>query len=137
MAQSKQAEEADEAFNKGFFYNAIEMYNKAYTTEKKAGEKAVLIFKVAQAYRALGDGENAQVWYEKANKAQYPDPITYYYIGEAPQGTRQVRRRHRGIQQVQGEEPRRHARGRQFSLPSARTDLEGHAIPLQGILKCC
>ncbi|HQV39005.1 MAG: OmpA family protein [Flavobacteriales bacterium] len=83
MAQSKQAEEADEAFNKGFFYNAIEMYKKAYTTEKKAGEKAVLIFKVAQAYRALGDGENAQVWYEKANKAQYPDPITYYYIGEA------------------------------------------------------
>jgi len=58
MAQSKQAEEADEAFNKGFFYNAIEMYKKAYTTEKKAGEKAVLIFKVVQAYRVLGDGEN-------------------------------------------------------------------------------
>ncbi len=83
MAQGKQAEEADDAFNKGFFYNAIELYKKAYTTEKKASEKAVLIFKVAEAYRALGDAENAEVWYEKANKAQYPDPITYYYIGEA------------------------------------------------------
>lgn len=83
MAQGKQAEEADEAFNKGFFYNAIELYKKAYTTEKKASEKAVLIFKVAEGYRALGDAENAEVWYEKANKAQYPDPITYYYIGEA------------------------------------------------------
>jgi peptidoglycan-associated lipoprotein len=83
IAQGKQAEEADDAFNKGFFYNAIELYKKAYTTEKKASDKALLIFKVAQAYRALGDAENAEVWYEKANKAQYPDPITYYYIGEA------------------------------------------------------
>src|SRR5690606_15002184 len=83
MAQGKQAEEADEAFNKGFFYNAIELYKKAYTSEKKASEKAVLIFKVAEVYRALGDAENAEVWYERANKAQYPDPITYYYIGEA------------------------------------------------------
>jgi peptidoglycan-associated lipoprotein len=83
MAQSKQAEEADNAFKKGFFYNAIELYKKAYTTERKASEKAVLIFKVAEAYRALGDAQNAEVWYEKANKAQYPDPITYYYIGEA------------------------------------------------------
>lgn len=83
LAQGKQADEADAAFRKGFFYNAIELYKKAYTTEKKASEKAVLIFKVAEAYRALGDAANAEVWYEKANKAQYPDPITYYYIGEA------------------------------------------------------
>lgn len=83
MAQSKQAEEADDAFKKGFFYNAIEMYKKAYTTEKQASEKAVLIFKVAEVYRALGDAGNAEVWYEKANKAQYPDPITYFRIGEA------------------------------------------------------
>lgn len=81
MAQSKQAQEADDAFNRGFYYNSIEMYKKAYTEEKKASEKAELIFKVGEAYRALGDCENAQVWYEKANKAQYPDPITYYYIG--------------------------------------------------------
>ena len=83
MAQGKQAEEANVAFQKGFFYNAIELYKKAYTTEKKASEKAALIFKVAEAYRALGDAPNAEVWYEKANKAQYADPITYYYIGEA------------------------------------------------------
>lgn len=83
MAQGKDAKEADDAFNKGLYFNAIELYKKAYTTEKKASEKAVLIFKVGEAYRALGDAQNAQVWYEKANKAQYPDPITYYYIGEA------------------------------------------------------
>ncbi len=83
MAQNREAKDADEAFKKGFFFDAIELYKKAYTTEKKASEKAVLIFKVGEVYRAMGDAENAEVWYEKANKAQYPDPITYYYIGEA------------------------------------------------------
>ncbi|HMN05804.1 MAG TPA: OmpA family protein [Flavobacteriales bacterium] len=83
MAQNKQSEEADEAFKKGYYANAIELYKKAYTTEKKAGEKARLIFQVGEVYRVMGDAENAGVWYEKANKAQYPDPITYYYIGEA------------------------------------------------------
>lgn len=83
VAQGKQSEEADAAFKAGQYFNAIELYKKAYTTEKKASEKAALIFKVGECYRTLGDAPNAQVWYEKANKAQYTDPITYYYIGEA------------------------------------------------------
>lgn len=83
LAQSKLAEEADDAFSKGFFFNAIELYKKAYTVEKKASTKAELVFKVAESYRALGDMEQAQQWYERANKAQYPDPITYFYIGES------------------------------------------------------
>mgnify|MGYP003595597142 CR=1 FL=1 len=83
VAQGKQSEEADAAFKAGQYFNAIELYKKAYTTEKKASEKAALIFKVGECYRVLGDAPNAQVWYEKANKAQYTDPITYYYIGEA------------------------------------------------------
>ncbi|HNM70653.1 MAG TPA: CDC27 family protein, partial [Flavobacteriales bacterium] len=83
VAQNKQAEEADAAYKAGQYFNAIEMYKKAYTSEKKASEKAILIYKVAECYRVLGDAPNAQVWYEKANKAQYTDPITYYWIGEA------------------------------------------------------
>jgi tetratricopeptide (TPR) repeat protein len=30
----------------------------------------------------MGDAQQAAVWYEKANKAQYTDPITYLYIGD-------------------------------------------------------
>ncbi len=81
-AQSKLAEEADDAFKKGFYFNAIELYKKAYTVEKKASTKAELIFKVGEAYKAIGDPQQAAVWYEKANKAQYTDPITYLYIGD-------------------------------------------------------
>lgn len=83
FAQGKLAEEADAAYKDGFYFNAIELYKKAYTMEKKASEKAAHIFKVGECYRALGDAQSAQVWYEKANKAQYADPITYFYIGEA------------------------------------------------------
>lgn len=83
LGQGKLDEEADEAFKNGFYFNAIELYKKAYTMEKKASEKAALIFKVGECYRVLGDAQQAEVWYEKANKAQYPDPITYLYIGEA------------------------------------------------------
>ena len=70
-------------FNKGFYFNAIELYKKAYTVEKTASAKADLIFKVGESYRALGDAQQSEVWYEKANKAQYADPITYYWIGES------------------------------------------------------
>ncbi len=77
------AEDADAAFKAGQYFNAIELYKQAYTKENKASEKAALIFKVGECYRALGDAPNAQVWYEKANKAQYTDPLTYFYIGEA------------------------------------------------------
>lgn len=81
-AQGKLAEEADDAYKKGFYFNSIELYKKAYTVEKKASTKAELIFKVGEAYRAVGDAQQAAIWYEKANKAQYTDPITYLYIGD-------------------------------------------------------
>ncbi len=83
MAQGKLAEEADDAFSKGFYYSAIELYKKAYTSEKKATAKAELIFRVGESYRALGDMEQAASWYDRANRAQYPEPITYYWIAEA------------------------------------------------------
>jgi peptidoglycan-associated lipoprotein len=81
-AQGRLAEEADMAFDKGFYYSAIELYKKAYTVEKKASTKAELIYKVAESYRLLGDAAQAQVWYEKANKAQLADPTGYFWIGE-------------------------------------------------------
>ena len=82
MAQGKLAEEADAAFAKGYYFNAIELYKKAYTVERKAPVKAELIFKVAESYRMLGDCAQAEVWYDKANKAQYIDPVSYFWMAE-------------------------------------------------------
>lgn len=76
------ANEADEAYRRGFYFNAIELYKKAYTVEKKAATKAELIFMVAESYRQLGDAPQAQVWYEKAIKAQLADPTAYFWVAE-------------------------------------------------------
>ncbi len=76
------ANEANEAYRKGFYFNAIELYKKAYTVEKKAATKAELIFMVAESYRMIGDAPQAQVWYEKAIKAQFTDPVVYFWAGE-------------------------------------------------------
>ena len=83
VGQGKQAEEADAAFRAGRYFNGVELYKAAYVREDEASAKAALIFKIGECYRALGDAPNAQVWYEKANKARYTDPITCYYIAEA------------------------------------------------------
>lgn len=76
------ANEADEAYRRGFYFNAIELYKKAYTVEKKAATKAELIYMVAESYRMLGDAPQAQVWYEKAIKAQLADPTAYFWVAE-------------------------------------------------------
>ena len=76
------ATEANEAYRKGFYFNAIELYKKAYTVEKKAATKAELIFMVAESYRMIGDAPQAQVWYEKAITAQFTDPVVYFWAGE-------------------------------------------------------
>lgn len=76
------AQEADDAYKKGFYFNAIELYKKAYTVEKKATTKAELIFMVAESYRMLGDAPQAQVWYEKSIKAQLADPSPYFWAAE-------------------------------------------------------
>ncbi|MFN3876482.1 MAG: hypothetical protein ACK4L7_11290, partial [Flavobacteriales bacterium] len=76
------ADEAHDAYRKGFYFNAIELFKKAYTVEKKAATKAELIFMVAESYRMLGDSPQAQIWYEKANKAQFSDPVAYFWIAE-------------------------------------------------------
>jgi len=85
MAQNpaKMAKEADEAFSKGWYFNAVELYKKAYTVAKTGAAKAELIFMVGESYRALGDMQQAEVWYDKANKAQHHDPMAYYWIGES------------------------------------------------------
>lgn len=79
----KPKEDAKKALDRGFYYEAIELYKKSYTVEKDSKEKARLIFMVGECYRAIGDAAQQQVWYSKANKARYPDPITYLHIGEA------------------------------------------------------
>jgi peptidoglycan-associated lipoprotein len=81
-AQKNYKLEADVAFSGFKFYQAIEMYKKAYTKEKKNAIKSEILFKIAECYRLKEDGKQAAVWYNKSIKAKYDDPIAIYYVAD-------------------------------------------------------
>jgi tetratricopeptide (TPR) repeat protein len=81
-AQKNYKKEADIAFSGNKYYKAIEMYKKAYTKESKKEVKSEILFQIAECYRGKNDGKQSAVWYSKAIKAKYEDPIALYYIAE-------------------------------------------------------
>ncbi|MGB0887016.1 MAG: OmpA family protein [Vicingaceae bacterium] len=81
-AQKNYKVEADVAFSGSKYYKAIEMYKKAYTKETKKEVKSQILFQIAECYRGKNDGKQAAVWYSKAVKSKYEDPIALYYIAD-------------------------------------------------------
>src|SRR5271170_8076254 len=67
--------DADVAFASGNFYDAIPLYKKAFSKEKSKDKKAAIVFKTAECYRNISDVPNEIVWYDKAVKAGYTDPV--------------------------------------------------------------
>ncbi len=82
-AQKNFSDDADFAFNNKQYFNAIELYKKAYTKAKKKEEKAVIIYTIAECYRLTGDFKQAEAWYIKAIKAKYTDPLAKLYLADA------------------------------------------------------
>lgn len=83
MAQKNFSKDADKAFVNQEYFNAIELYKKAFTKIKKKEEKANNIFKTAECYRMIGDNKQAEAWYTKAIKANYNDPKAKLYLANA------------------------------------------------------
>ncbi len=81
-AQKNYKLEADVAFSGGKYYKAIEMYKKAYTKETKKEVKAEILYQIAECYNNKNDGKQATVWYNKAIKALYEDPIAIFKVAE-------------------------------------------------------
>ena len=83
MAQKNFSVDADAAFQNRQYFNAIELYKKAYTKAKKKEDKAVIIFTIAECYRLTGDNKQSEAWYVKAIKANYTDPMAKLYLADA------------------------------------------------------
>lgn len=84
-AQHSYVEKAENAYNNRAYFDAIDLYKKAYSKEKKPQEKARLIFMIAESYAAILNYEQSEVWFGKALKAKYSDPIVYYRLAYAMQ----------------------------------------------------
>ena len=74
---------ADKAYESGDYYDAINLYKKAYTKEKNKAKKADVIFHVAECYRHTNDYKNQEVWYGKAVKAKIKDPNAVLFLANA------------------------------------------------------
>lgn len=82
-AQKSYLEDADRAmYEEEKYFEAIELYKKAYVKEKGRDVKAEIIFKIADAYRMSDQTEQAQVWFDKSIIAQYADPIAHLRLAE-------------------------------------------------------
>jgi len=79
-AQKNYKLEADVSFSGLKYYQAIDLYKKAYTKEKSKEVKSEILFKIAECYRLKEDGTQAAVWYSKAITAKYDDPIAILYL---------------------------------------------------------
>ena len=82
FAQKNFLKEADKFYDLKEFFKAIDLYKNAYAKEKKADKKARILFRTAECYRHINQIKDAETYYSKAIKAKYPDPISYFYIGE-------------------------------------------------------
>jgi peptidoglycan-associated lipoprotein len=83
MAQKSFTKAADQAFKDHRWYEAIDMYKKAYTSAKNKSQKAKAIFQIGECYRELGDAKEEEQWYSKAVKAEYEDAICILYLADA------------------------------------------------------
>lgn len=75
--------EADNMFQNEGYYEAIDLYKKAYAKEKELEEKGRLLYQIAESYRMVLDTEQASIWYNKALKARHNNPMAYFWIAEA------------------------------------------------------
>jgi peptidoglycan-associated lipoprotein len=83
FAQKDLTKEAYDVFDAQEYTNAIAALKKAYGKEKDKAKKAEIIFKVAECYRLTNNWKQAEVWYRKAIKVKYADPIAYLRLGES------------------------------------------------------
>lgn len=73
FAQHNLTKEADEAYENQQFFNAVDLYKQAFSKESKKDLKIKIIYRIGECYRFLLDYEQAEEWYEKAERAKYDD----------------------------------------------------------------
>lgn len=76
--QKKQKDsKAQAAFEAGEYFEAIDLYKNAVNKVSDNNQKTAILFKIGECYRILGDARSAELWYKKAVREDYQDPIIF------------------------------------------------------------
>lgn len=78
-AQSKKSEKAYSTYNAGEYFKAIPYFKEAYDRTTDKNEKTRIIFYIAECYRKTNQPNKASLWYSKAIKKNYSDPVVYLH----------------------------------------------------------
>lgn len=82
-AQSRTLTKAENAFNAGEYFAAIDLYKDAYgspATDKSS--KPDILFKMAECYRLINQPVKAEIWYLKAIGKGISNPMAYFHLAE-------------------------------------------------------
>ncbi len=82
-SQNKAYIKADNAFNSGQYFKAIDLYKYSYAKAKNKDEKAKIFYKTALCYRLINKPKQSEIWFKKAIKKGYPSPIATLYLADA------------------------------------------------------
>ena len=83
FGQGGSMDDANKAYKKSEYYNAVTLYQKAFSKEKSKANKAEILFKIGECYKKINNTAQAEVWYGKAVKANYADPLALLYYADA------------------------------------------------------
>lgn len=82
-AQRKQKDaRAQAAFEAGEYYEAIDLYKNAFNRVSDREQKTAIYFKIGECYRIIGDARSAVLWYKKADREEYQDPLLFLRYGQ-------------------------------------------------------
>ncbi|MBN2730023.1 MAG: OmpA family protein [Bacteroidales bacterium] len=83
-AQKNFAGEADKKFELHKYYDAIQLYKKAYTKVKgNKLEKNRILFQIGRCYYYVNDMKKASLTMKRVVSAKYPEPDAHYIYGDA------------------------------------------------------
>ncbi|MFP4447735.1 MAG: OmpA family protein [Bacteroidales bacterium] len=83
IGQKKLYYDAEEMYNAGQYYDAVDLYREAYSNIRDNDIKDTIIFKIAESYRITGQYAKAELWYNNAIRKEYDNPKIYLYYAEA------------------------------------------------------
>ena len=81
--QKKQKDsKAQAAYDAGEYFKAIDLYKNAVNKVNDKTQKTAILFNIGECYRILGDARSAELWYRKALREDYQDPLIYLRLGQ-------------------------------------------------------
>ncbi|NOZ48028.1 MAG: OmpA family protein [Chlorobi bacterium] len=83
FAQKSVTEKADETFQAGGYFLAIDQYKQAYGKTKDKVIRAQIVYNVAVCYRKINNYRQAEIWFRKAIKKNHTNPLMYLYYADA------------------------------------------------------